>query len=276
MARAGTKSGGWAVTLIAWAAGLLVAFPILWMLLTSFKTEVEAFRSPPRLLGFAPTLENYAAVLADGSYYHAALNSLLTAGGSTLIGILIGVPCAWAMAFMPTRRTRGVLLWMLGTKMLPPAGVLVPVYFIFRDTNLLDTRTAVTIMLCTGSLPIVVWMLFTYFRELPREILEAARMDGAGLWRELTQVLIPMALPGIASTFLLNFLLAWNESFWTLNITSIDAAPLTAFIASFSSPQGLFWARLSAASMLAIAQVLVIGWFCQRQLVRGLTFGAVK
>lgn len=276
MARAGTKASGWAVTLIAWTAGLLVAFPILWMLLTSFKTEVEAFRSPPRLLGFAPTLENYGAVLADGSYYHAALNSLLTAGGSTLIGILIGVPCAWAMAFMPTRRTRGVLLWMLGTKMLPPAGVLVPVYFIFRDTHLLDTRTAVTIMLCTGSLPIVVWMLFTYFRELPREILEAARMDGAGLWRELTQVLIPMALPGIASTFLLNFLLAWNESFWTLNITSIDAAPLTAFIASFSSPQGLFWARLSAASMLAIAPVLVIGWFCQRQLVRGLTFGAVK
>ena len=276
MARAGTTRSGWTVTLVAWAVGLLVAFPILWMLLTSFKTEVEAFRSPPRLFGFSPTLENYTAVMADGTYYHAALNSLLIAGGSTLIGILIGVPAAWAMAFMPTKRTRGILLWMLGTKMLPPAGVLIPVYFIFRDTNLLDTRTAVTIMLCSGSLPIIVWMLFTYFRELPGEILEAARMDGASLYRELTQVLIPMALPGIASTFLLNFLLAWNESFWTLNITSIDAAPLTAFIASFSSPQGLFWARLSAASVLAIAPVLFIGWFCQRQLVRGLTFGAVK
>ncbi len=276
MARAGTKGGDWAVTLTAWTAGLLVAFPILWMLLTSFKTEVEAFRSPPRAFGFTPTLENYGSVLSDGGYYHAALNSLLTAGGSTLIGILIGVPCAWAMAFMPTKRTRGVLLWMLGTKMLPPAGVLIPVYFIFRDAHLLDTRTALTIMLCTGSLPIIVWMLFSYFREIPREIPEAARMDGAPLSRELTDVLIPMALPGIASTFILNFLLAWNESFWTLNITSIDAAPLTAFIASFSSPQGLFWARLSAASMLAIAPVLVIGWFCQRQLVRGLTFGAVK
>ena len=202
-----------AITVGGWLAGLLVAFPILWMLLTSFKTEVEAFRSPPRLFGFVPVLENYAAVMADGSYYHAAVNSLLTAGGSTLIGILIGIPAAWAMAFMPTKRTRGTLLWMLGTKMLPPAGVLMPVYFIFRDTHLMDTRTAVTIMLCSGSLPIIVWMLFTYFRELPREILEAARMDGASLWRELTQVLMPMALPGIASTFLLNFLLSWNESF---------------------------------------------------------------
>jgi sorbitol/mannitol transport system permease protein len=276
MARAGNGKDGLTITIVAWAVGLLVAFPILWMLLTSFKSEVEAFRTPPRVLGFAPTLDNYAAVLADGAYYNAAVNSLLTAGGSTLIGILIGVPAAWAMAFMPTRRTRGILMWMLGTKMLPPAAVLIPIYFIFRDTHLLDTRTAVSIMLCTGSLPIIIWMLFTYFREIPGEILEAARIDGATVFQELTQVLIPIALPGIASTFLLNFLLAWNESFWTLNITSIDAAPLTAFIASFSAPHGLFWARLSAASVLAIAPVLVIGWFCQRQLVRGLTFGAVK
>ena len=276
MARAGKPSGGLASTLAAWAVGLLVAFPILWMLLTSFKTEVEAFRTPPRLFGFVPTLDNYASLLADGAYFSAALNSLLTAGGSTLIGIVIGAPAAWAMAFMPTKRTRGILMWMLGTKMLPPAGVLIPVYFIFRDTHLLDTRIAVSIMLCAGSLPIIVWMLFTYFKEIPREILEAARIDGASVFQELTQVLIPMALPGIASTFLLNFLLAWNESFWTLNITSVDAAPLTAFIASFSAPHGLFWAQLSAASVLAIAPVLAIGWFCQRQLVRGLTFGAVK
>ena len=276
MARAGAPKHGLAITLLAWGAGLLVAFPILWMLLTSFKTETEAFRAPPRLIGFTPTLENYTAILAAGGYYHAALNSLLTAGGSTFVGIVIGIPCAWAMAFKPTRRTRGVLFWMLGTKMLPPAGVLIPVYFIFRDTHLLDTRVAVSIMLCTGSLPIIVWMLFTYFREIPGEILEAARVDGATLLKELTLVLIPIALPGIASTFLLNFLLAWNESFWTLNITSVDAAPLTAFIASFSAPHGLFWAKLSAASMLAIAPVLMIGWFCQRQLVRGLTFGAVK
>lgn len=276
MARAMSPARTITVTIFAWLAALIVAFPILWMLLTSFKTEVEAFRTPPSIVGFMPTLENYRAVLADGAYYDAALNSLLIAGGATLVGMLFAIPAAWSMAFAPTQKTRGLLLWMLGTKMLPPAGVLVPIYFIFRDTHLLDTRTAVIIMLCAASLPIIVWMLFSYFREIPRDILEAARIDGASLWQEITRVLVPMALPGIASTFLLNFVLAWNESFWTLNLTSVDAAPLTAFIASYSAPQGLFWARLSAASVLAIAPVLAIGWFSQKQLVRGLTFGAVK
>jgi sorbitol/mannitol transport system permease protein len=126
------------------------------------------------------------------------------------------------------------------------------------------------------DLPIVVWMLYTYFKEIPGEILEAARMDGASLWNELIYVLAPMAVPGIASTLLLNIILTWNESFWTLNLTTSDAAPLTAFIASYSSPEGLFWAKLSAASTLAIAPILVLGWLAQRQLVRGLTFGAVK
>lgn len=276
MARATSPARTITVTILAWIAAILVAFPILWMLLTSFKTEVEAFKTPPSLIGFAPTLENYRAVLADGAYYGAAINSVLIAGGATLVGMLFAIPAAWSMAFAPNKKTRGLLLWMLSTKMLPPAGVLVPIYFIFRDTHLLDTRTAVIIMLMAGSLPIIVWMLFSYFREIPKDILEAARIDGATLWQEITQILLPMALPGIASTFLLNFVLAWNESFWTLNLTSVDASPLTAFIASYSAPQGLFWARLSAASVLAIAPVLVIGWFSQKQLVRGLTFGAVK
>ncbi len=126
------------------------------------------------------------------------------------------------------------------------------------------------------NLPIIVWMLFTYFKEIPGEILEAARMDGATLWREIVYVLTPMAIPGIASTLLLNVILAWNEAFWTLNLTTTNAAPLTAFIASYSSPEGLFWAKLSAASTMAIAPILILGWFSQRQLVRGLTFGAVK
>jgi sorbitol/mannitol transport system permease protein len=126
------------------------------------------------------------------------------------------------------------------------------------------------------NLPIIVWMLYTYFKEIPGDILEAARMDGASLGKEIVFVLAPMAVPGIASTILLNIILAWNEAFWTLNLTAANAAPLTAFIASYSSPEGLFWAKLSAASTLAIAPILVLGWFSQRQLVRGLTFGAVK
>jgi sorbitol/mannitol transport system permease protein len=142
--------------------------------------------------------------------------------------------------------------------------------------NLLDTRIGLILVLMLINLPIIVWMLYTYFREIPGEILEAARMDGAGLKEELLYVLTPMAIPGIASTVLLNFILAWNEAFWTLNLTSVDAAPLTAFIASYSSPEGLFFAKLSAASTMAIAPILILGWFSQKQLVRGLTFGAVK
>ena len=126
------------------------------------------------------------------------------------------------------------------------------------------------------NLPIVVWMLFTFFKEVPREILEAGRMDGAGRMGELRHVLMPLSLPGIASTGLLSLILCWNEAFWSLNLTSSRAAPLTAFIASFSSPEGLFFAKLSAASTLAVAPILIFGWLSQRQLVRGLTFGAVK
>jgi sorbitol/mannitol transport system permease protein len=160
--------------------------------------------------------------------------------------------------------------------MLPPVGVLVPIYLIYRDSGLLDTQLGLIIVLTMINLPIIVWMLFTYFRDIPSDILEAARMDGASLRKEIIYVLVPMAIPGIASTLLLNVILAWNEAFWTLNLTAADAAPLTAFIASYSSPEGLFWAKLSAASTLAIAPILVLGWFSQKQLVRGLTFGAVK
>src|SRR5207342_166781 len=193
-----------------------------------------------------------------------------------LIALLIAIPAAWSMAFAPTKRTRDVLLWMLSTKMMPPVGVLVPIYLLYRTFGLLDSRGGLILILCLGNLPIVVWMLYTYFKEIPRDILEAARMDGATTWKEIVFVLAPMAVPGIASTLLLNVILAWNEAFWTLNLTTTQAAPLTAFIASYSSPEGLFWAKLSAASTLAIAPILVLGWFSQRQLVRGLTFGAVK
>ncbi|MBR1135376.1 MAG: carbohydrate ABC transporter permease [Bradyrhizobium sp.] len=263
-------------TLAAWLAGFVIFFPILWMVLASFKTELEAFATPPSFLFFHWTTENYATVQERSNYLHHALNSLIVAGGSTLIAMLIAIPAAWSMAFSPTKRTKDILLWMLSTKMMPPVGVLVPIYLIYKNMGLLDTRTGLVFILCLGNLPIVIWMLFTYFKEIPKDILEAARMDGATIGRELIYVLTPMAIPGLASTLLLNLILAWNEAFWTLNLSTLNAAPLTTFIASYSSPEGLFWARLSAASTLAIAPILIIGWFSQKQLVRGLTFGAVK
>src|ERR1700743_1420646 len=276
MAREVTTQRKVIATAGACLAGFVIFFPILWMVLASFKTELDAFAVPPSFLFFHWTTENYATVQQRSDYVHHALNSIIVAGASTLIAMLIAVPAAWSMAFAPTKRTKDVLLWMLSTKMMPSVGVLVPIYLIYRDFGLLDTRAGLVFILCLGNLPIVVWMLFTYFKEIPKDILEAARMDGATIGRGLIYVLTPMAVPGLASTLLLTLILAWNEAFWTLNLSTSEAAPLTVFIASYSSPEGLFWAKLSAASTLAIAPILILGWFSQRQLVRGLTFGAVK
>jgi sorbitol/mannitol transport system permease protein len=276
MARAVTTQRKAINTAIAWAIGLLIFFPILWTILTSFKTEATAIADPPVFLGFDWTLENYRIVQERSDYLRYLWNSVIIAGGSTLLGIIVAVPAAWSMAFVPGRRTKDILLWMLSTKMLPAVGVLYPIYLIFIELGLLDTRIGLVIVMMLINLPIIVWMLYTYFREIPGEILEAARMDGASLREEIIYVLTPMAIPGIASTILLNFILAWNEAFWTLNLTAAQAAPLTAFIASYSSPEGLFYAKLSAASTMAIAPILILGWFSQKQLVRGLTFGAVK
>ncbi len=276
MARKVTTQRKVIMTAIAWSLGILIFFPILWTFLTSFKSEADAIASPPQFLFFHWTTENYSEVQSRSDYLTHFMNSVVISFGSTLIGLIIAIPAAWAMAFAPTKRTKDVLMWMLSTKMMPPVGALIPIYLLFRNSGLLDTRTGLVIVLTLINLPIIVWMLYTYFKEIPGEILEAARMDGASLVKEIVYVLTPMAVPGIASTLLLNIILAWNEAFWTLNLTASKAAPLTAFIASYSSPEGLFYAKLSAASTMAIAPILILGWFSQKQLVRGLTFGAVK
>jgi len=276
MARAYTMKRRVIATALAWIFAFLIFFPILWTFLTSFKTELEAFSLPPKFISFHWTLENFVIVQERSNYLRFAANSIILSLGSSLIALMFAVPAAWAMAFAPGKRTKDLMMWMLSTKMMPPVGALIPVYLIFRDMGILDSRGGLMAVLFLMNLPIVGWMLFSYFKEIPGEILEACRMDGASLWKELVFVLAPMAVPGIASTLLLNVILAWNEAFWTLNLTTSDAAPLTAFIASYSSPEGLFWAKLSAASTVAIVPILVLGWFAQKQLVRGLTFGAVK
>ncbi|MFN3280723.1 MAG: carbohydrate ABC transporter permease [Tabrizicola sp.] len=276
MARALSPRRMWITTAAAWAVALLIFFPVLWMILTSFKTEPSAVAMPPQFLSADWTLENYAEVWARSDYPRFFWNSVVIAVGSTLLGLVIAIPAAWAMAFVPGRKTKDLLMWMLSTKMMPAVAVMIPLYLIFQRLGLMDTRIGLVLVLMLMNLPIIVWMLYTYFKEIPGEILEAARMDGANLWNEIAHVLTPMALPGIASTMLLNIILAWNEAFWTIVLTTTRAAPLSAFIASFSAPQGLFYAKLSAASAMAILPILILGWFSQKQLVRGLTFGAVK
>ena len=276
MARAASPRRKLITTLAAWGVALLIFFPVLWMILTSFKTEASAVAMPPQFLSAEWTTENYAEVWQRSDYPRFFWNSVVISVGSTLLGLAIAIPAVWSMAFVPGKRTKDLLMWMLSTKMMPAVAVLIPLYLVFQRIGLFDTKLGLILALMLMNLPIIIWMLYTYFKEIPGEILEAARMDGASLWNEITYVLTPMALPGIASTMLLNIILAWNEAFWTITLTTTKAAPLSAFIASFSAPQGLFYAKLSAASAMAILPILILGWFSQKQLVRGLTFGAVK
>jgi sorbitol/mannitol transport system permease protein len=259
----------------AWFVALLLFFPIAWLALTAFKTELQAIEVPALLL-FSPTLENFEEVQSRSDYLLYAKNSLITSVLSTVLGLLIAAPAAYSMAFFRSARTRDLLMWMLSTKMMPVVGALVPIYLLAQSAGLLDTLTGLTMIFTIGNLPIMVWMLFSHFKDIPHEILEAARIDGASLWDEFRKVLLPLCMGGLASTGLLCLVLSWNEAFWALNLSSAKAGTLATLIASYSSPEGLFWAKLSAASLMAVAPIVVFGWFSQKQLVQGLTFGAVK
>jgi sorbitol/mannitol transport system permease protein len=259
----------------AWGITLLLFFPLGWLFLTAFKTELQAISVPP-LLAFSPTLENFHEVQSRSDYLQYAMNSLITSVVSTVLGLMIAAPAAYSMAFFRTKRTRDILMWMLSTKMMPAVGALVPIYVLAQKSALLDTRLGLIIIFTLSNLPIMVWMLYSHFKDIPNEILEATRMDGANLWQEFKRVLLPLSLGGFASTGLLCLVLSWNEAFWSLNLSAAKAGTLATLIASYSSPEGLFWAKLSAASLMAIAPIVVFGWFSQKQLVQGLTFGAVK
>jgi len=262
-------------TVGAWSITLLVVFPLIWLVLTAFKTEQQAIAMPPQLF-FTPTMASFAEVNLRSDYLLYARNSVITSLVSTLLGLAIAAPAAYSMAFFRTKRTRDILIWMLSTKMMPAVGALVPVYVMAQTAGMLDTLTGLIVVFTLSNLPIMVWMLYSGFKDIPPDILEAARMDGASVWGEFFHVIRPLAMGTLASTGLLCLVLAWNEAFWSLNLSSAKAGTLATLIASYSSPEGLFWAKLSAASLMAIAPIVVVGWFSQKQLVQGLTFGAVK
>jgi sorbitol/mannitol transport system permease protein len=264
--------------------GLVFAVPAAWSMAFAPRAEQSVKLNGITWLGIilGTIALAFAVLYSNGWVVHSPL----------LVISLLLLVCIPAAAWVWTRNTKDSLLWILSTKMMPPAGALIPIFLIFnrnglvfkdwgngmdwREYNIFDSFWGMIPLVMLLNLPIMIWMLYTYFKEIPSEILEAARMDGANLWNELFRVLTPMALPGIASTALLSVILAWNETFFTLNLTTKYAAPLGFLISEYSNPQGQFWAKLSAASIMAIAPILVVGWFSQRQLVRGLTFGAVK
>ncbi len=262
-------------TILGWAVGLIMAFPVFWMTLAAFKTEQDAAAIPPMLF-FKPTLENFVEMNDRVGYLLHAWNSILVSVSSTLMAILLATPAAYVMAFYPTARTRFLMLWMLSIRFMPAVGVLIPIYLILVQLGLIDTRIALIVVTGLINLPLIVWMLYSYFKDVPVEILEAGRMDGARPMTQMRHLLIPLTMPGISSTALLGVILAWNEAFWSINITATQAGTLALAIASFANSEGQFWAKLSAASVASIAPILIFGWIAQRQLVRGLTFGAVK
>jgi sorbitol/mannitol transport system permease protein len=264
--------------------GLVFAVPAAWSMAFAPKAETSS-----KLNGITWAGIVFGTMFVAGGILYAQGWVVQNAWLGIFLLIMVCLPpTIWVW----TRRTQDSLLWILSTKMMPPAGALVPIFLIFnrnglvfkdwgngidlRDWTLFDSHFGMVPLMMLFNLPIMIWMLYTYFKEIPSEILEACRMDGANLWNELLRILTPMAIPGIVSTCLLSLILSWNEAFWTLNLTTKNAAPLSFLISEYTNPQGQFWAKLSAASVMAITPILIIGWFSQRQLVRGLTFGAVK
>ena len=262
-----------ALTCVAWSAALLMAAPILWVAITAFKTDADALQFPPTLL-FWPTLENFASANSNVSVARPLLNSIVESFGATALCFAFALPAAYGLAFGPHRGRNAILLGFLMTRFMPAIGLMIPMYLIFAAAGLLDTRLGLVLIYALTNLPIVIWMLYAYMREIPRDILDGAKIDGASANQQLVLVLMPLCGPGICSTALLSVIFCWNEAFWSIQMTSSTAAPLSAYIATLSGD--LLWAKLSAASMLAVAPILLLGWLTQRQFVRGLTFGAVR
>lgn len=271
-----SKLSGTLLSILTMLLAVAMFFPILWMFMTSFKTEQMAITFPPQFI-FEPTLENWRNALFNSPFLEYLQNTVIITFFAILLSLLLGVPTAYAMAFYQTKRTDASLLWMMSTRMLPPAGVIVPLYVLFLNLNLLDTHLGLIILYAGMNFPLVVWMMRSFMLEVPYEVIEAARLDGANLWQEFMRVIMPLLIPGLAATSLLAMIFTWNEFFLAVNLTSRDASPLSVYVSTFKAAQGdLFIAKMSAAATAAVVPVLLAGWVAQRQLVTGLTMGAIK
>ncbi|MFC7405017.1 carbohydrate ABC transporter permease [Georgenia alba] len=262
------------LTTLTWLLALAFFFPVAWLALTAFKQENQASSSPPTWF-FTPTLDQFRAVIEGGSATYVA-NSAIATGVSTLLVLLLGIPAAYALSIRPVRKVSDVLFFFISTKMLPVVAVIVPIYVIAGQLRVLDNIWTLVVLYTAMNLPIAVWMMRSFFQEIPGEVLEAAAVDGAGLLRTMRSVLLPMVAPGIAATALICVIFAWNEFFFALNLTASRAATVPIFIVSTMTSEGLFLARLCAAALLASLPVILAGWIAQKQLVRGLSMGAIK
>ena len=273
-ARRPRRGRGALLSAFTWLVGIGFFFPVLWMVLTAFKSEADAYTDPPSLI-FSPTLEQFANVFERGALPYLA-NSLFATVVSTLLVLVLAVPAAYALSIRPVRKTQDVLFFFISTKMLPLVAVIVPLYVVAGELSLLDNVWTMVILYAAMNLPIAVWMMRSFLLEIPREVLEAAEVDGAPLLKMMRHVMLPMAAPGLAATALICVIFAWNEFFLAVILTATTAGTVPVFLVGFISSEGLFWAQLSAAATLASVPVIIAGWIAQKQLVRGLSMGAIK
>jgi sorbitol/mannitol transport system permease protein len=262
------------VGVVAWIIGIVFFFPVLWMVLTGFKTEAQAYTNVPHIV-FSPTLSEFSSVFSSGLWPYVA-NSAFATIVSTLLVLLLATPCAFALSLRPVRKTRDVLFFFISTKMLPVVAAIIPIYIAARDLHMLDNVFTLVILYTAMNLPIAVWMMRSFFLEVPGELLEAAEMDGAPLRRTVVEVILPVVAPGLAATALICCIFSWNEFFFAVNLTATQAATVPVFLVGFISSEGLYFAQLAAGATVATLPVIIAGWVAQRQLVRGLSFGAIK
>jgi sorbitol/mannitol transport system permease protein len=274
MERVMAARGKIAWSAVGWLVVFIFFFPVLWMWLESLKTETQAASTPPTIL-FIPTLSEFQEVLS-GDFPPFFINSAIASLFSTLLVLVLGLPAAYALSVRPVKRSRDVLFFFISTRFLPFAASLVPLYLLARDLQLLDNIIALVLIYTTINLPLGVWLLRSFLLEIPPDLFEAARVDGAGFFNEIWRVVVPLIMPGIAATSLICLIFSWNEFFYAVNFTSSVAATAPLFLVSFISGRGLFYAKLAAAATLASLPVLLAGWIAQKQLIRGLTMGAVK
>jgi len=264
--------------LLAWILGLVFFFPVFWMVLNSFKSEQDANTSPK--LFFHPTLDRYHDVTQSSSgllsFGEAFANSAVIVLVSTVIVLALAVPTAYALAIRPVFKWRDVLFFFISTKFLPVVASILPVWILARNFNLLNTRLVLIILYIGINLPLAIWMLRSFFQEIPRELIEAAEIDGAGLRGQLTSIILPMAAPGIAATGLLCLIFAWNEFFYAVQLNPVHGSTVPIWVTTNISTRGDFLAKLSAASVLACIPVVLAGWLAQKRMIRGLAMGAIK
>jgi sorbitol/mannitol transport system permease protein len=262
------------VTALTWVLVLIFFFPVAWMVFTAFKPEHQAATMPPT---FAPglTLDGFQAVFDRGMLPYL-LNSFSASLGSTLLVLALAIPAAYALSIRPIVRVRDALFFFISTRFMPVAASIIPVYLLLQSVGGLDNITWLTVLYIGVNLPIAVWMMRSFLAEVPRELIEAAQLDGARLGTEIFRVVLPIVMPGIAAAGLICFIFAWNEYFLANLLTAQVARTTPPFLTSFVDGRGQFLSVLSAAATVAIIPVVAAGWIAQKQLVRGLAMGAIK